>query len=159
MRTIHVADGGPAVAADGAVIAAVGPYDEVAAACPGARVRRWPGVLGPGRLYEGSLRALLVDTFHPDAHLPERPDDTGESARRGIHTLLAAGVTAVVDDLPGPDTLAPAVRAALTRSGLRRVPAGRAPRLEAGAPADLSVHDADGCVVTVLGGRMVHRRR
>ena len=52
MLTLHVADATPdsAVLVDGAHLAAVGPYDELAAAHPDARLRRWPGILTPGLL-------------------------------------------------------------------------------------------------------------
>lgn len=145
---------GGAVAVDGAVIVAVGPLDELTAGHPRARVRRWPGTLGPGLVQHGT-RELLQETYHPDPRDPERPGDRGESVRRGIHALLRRGVTAVADDSTDP-----AVGAALSRSGLARVPAGaEAAVLRPGARADLAVFDSDGtCVATVLAGRLVHRR-
>ncbi|MER6915755.1 hypothetical protein ABT354_29120 [Streptomyces sp. NPDC000594] len=105
----------------------------------------------------------------------------GGSARRGTQRLLAQGVTTV----SGPFHR-PSVRTAVDRSGLRTrtappdapplLPAGQ---LVPGAPADFAVFDAAGsrggppagplgtdrlvrdhvCVATVLGGRLVHRRR
>ncbi|GAA3001466.1 imidazolonepropionase-like domain-containing protein [Streptomyces fulvorobeus] len=154
MLTLHVAAAGPAVLVEGRLVAAVGGYEDLSAAHPGARVRHWPGEIAPGRVRDG-VRALLEDTFHPDAYLPGRPDHRGESVRRGIHVLLGEGVTAVVDDLTDP-----AVRAAVDRSGLVRVPAGHRPVLTVGGRADLAVIDGDGgCVATVLAGRLVHRRR
>ncbi|MEU8674054.1 hypothetical protein [Streptomyces sp. NPDC048560] len=154
MLTLHTAATGPAVLVEGRLVAAVGAFEDLSAAHPGARVRRWPGEIVPGRVRDG-VRALLEDTFHPDAYLPERPDHRGESVRRGIHALLAEGVTAVVDDLTDP-----AVRAAVDRSGLVRVAAGHRPVLAVDGRADLAVIDDDGaCVATVLAGRLVHRRR
>ncbi|HEY3480198.1 MAG TPA: hypothetical protein VGL02_14975 [Streptomyces sp.] len=165
MLTLHVApflrltvegeavhDG--AVVVDGGRVVAVGPMDELAAAHPEARVRRWRGTLGPGLVADG-VRTLLEETYHEDPQDPERPRDRAESVRRGIHGLLRRGVTGVVDDLTDP-----AVRTAVDRSGLVRVwPGAASPGLAAGGRADLAVFDGDGaCVATVLGGRLVHRR-
>jgi predicted amidohydrolase YtcJ len=147
-----------AVLVDGERIAAVGRYEELAAAHPAARVRRWPGTLRAG-LAEGSVRELLEGTYHPDPRDPDRPRDRAESVRRGIHLLLRRGVTAVADDFTDPG-----VRAAVDRGGLLRVPvsvpgAGPGAGLVAGGRADLAVFAADGtCVATVLAGRLVHRR-
>ncbi|MFG2500101.1 hypothetical protein ACGFSB_18060 [Streptomyces sp. NPDC048441] len=118
MRTLHVADGTPeaAVLVDGAVIAAVGPYDELAAAHPAARVRRWPGILTPG-LFNPYGPELLEATYHPDPREAERlgtepiggeraraifrtdPSRIGASARRGVQRLLAHGTVAVAGEL------------------------------------------------------------
>ncbi|MBT2387222.1 hypothetical protein [Streptomyces sp. ISL-11] len=198
-----VADG--AVAVEGDTVAAIGPYDEVAAAHPGARVRRWPGVLTPG-LRQWHAVWLLTRAYHPDPReydeLGDRPL-TGErlaalvmtetrragSVRRGLQQMLSHGTTAVAGTFTDP-----VVSAAVARSGLRVVSALRAPGIlvgepdldpfreafdlpgAAGAPlavggrADLAVFDvpdeaalptagAGTCVATVLGGRLVHRRR
>ncbi|MDX6356147.1 MAG: hypothetical protein QOF98_3050 [Streptomyces sp.] len=166
--TLHAADellpgeGPPvrdgAVLVDGERIAAVGSYEELAAAHPAARVRRWSGTLRAG-LAEGSVRELLEGTYHPDPRDPDRPRDRAESVRRGIHLLLRRGVTAVADDFTDPG-----VRAAVDRGGLVRVPeavseSGYGTALAVGGRADLAVFDADGtCVATVLAGRLVHRR-
>lgn len=165
MLTIHVApflrltvDGEAAhdgaVVVDGGRVAALGPMDEVAAAHPEARVRRWRGTIGPGLVADG-VRVLLEETYHEDPQDPQRPKDRAESVRRGIHGLLRRGVTGVVDDLTDP-----AVRAAVDRSGLVRVwPGSATPGLAAGGRADLAVFDGQGdCVATVLGGKLVHRR-
>ncbi|MFI6687586.1 imidazolonepropionase-like domain-containing protein [Streptomyces sp. NPDC050485] len=108
----------------------------------------------------------------------------GNSARRCTQKLLAHGVVAVT----GPLTV-PAVRTAVRRAGLEVVPGGagagsatldpfadgspsdafRAP-LAVGGPARLAVfdvpdeaglaaHGARTCVATVIGGRLLHRRR
>lgn len=119
---------------DGELIAAIGPADELAAAYPTARVRRWQGVLEPGRLHPGPL---------PDA----------PSARERVHALLRAGATAV----HGEHLADPELRAAAHRNKLAAT--GRAPELAVGARADLAVFAADGsCLATVLAGRLVHRR-
>ncbi|MFD5427251.1 hypothetical protein [Streptomyces sp. NPDC127084] len=141
MLTIHTADrvfaaiGRPvahadAVVVDGGLIAAVGTLEQATAAHPGARVRRWPGVLLPG-LVNADAVALLERAYHPDPReadaLGTEPltgeslaalalDDVrrGGSARRGLQRMLAHGTTAVV----GPFAL-PEVRSAVARSGLR----------------------------------------
>ncbi|GAA1916378.1 hypothetical protein GCM10009716_27050 [Streptomyces sodiiphilus] len=182
MLTLHVpravlsaADGEPAeghaVLVDGDRIAALGPAAELAAAHPRARVRRWPGLLMPGR-HEPDAAALLEAAYHPDpreadelgsepltgAALAALPmDDTRRagSARRGVQRLLREGVTSV----SGPFTH-PAVRIAVERSGLVVRPSGRVPAPAAGGRADFAVLDDFGaCLATVLAGRLVHRRR
>ncbi|KKD05225.1 imidazolonepropionase-like domain-containing protein [Streptomyces sp. WM6386] len=149
MLTIHAADEvcctwddpdpikDGAVAVEGVRVAAVGPLAEVQEQFPGARVRRWPGVLGPGRIHEGPL--------------PEAP-----SPRERIHAVLKLGAVAVIAE--HADT--PELRAAAERNDvvvLRRtqptaiIPTGR---------ADLAVLDESGeCIATVCAGRLVHRRR
>ncbi|MFJ9049305.1 imidazolonepropionase-like domain-containing protein [Streptomyces bacillaris] len=153
MLTIHAAPlvlpVGAAAVADGAVvvdgdrIAAIGPYEEAAAAYPAARVRRWPGLLTPG-LRQDRARALLTRCYHPD---PREADELGElplwgeeferiaatmdtarragSVRRGLQRMLRHGTTQVVGPFGAEE---PALRTALARSGLTVVPApGRAP--------------------------------
>ncbi|MET9291558.1 hypothetical protein [Streptomyces sp. NPDC003077] len=171
-----VVDLADAVVVDGARLAAIGPYDELAATYGArARVRAWDGVLTPGG-YEPDGAAYLEATYHPDPREADAlgsepltgralaaldmPDTRwGASARRGLQRLLAAGTTAVT----GPFTR-PAVRTAVQRSGLRVLPGpGPEPRpraLAVGGPADFAVFGADGaCLVTVLDGRLVFRRR
>lgn len=184
MLTVHAPlavrlteDGEPladrAVAVEGDRIAAIGPLDELTAAYPSARVRRWPGTLGPGRC-AADAAAWLEAAYHPDprevglpgipgtdpitdealSSLPMDEVRWGASARRGLQRLLREGVTSVV----GPFTRPP-VRTAVLRSGLTVLPAPRPSVLSPGARADLAVHDADGrCLATVLAGRLVHRR-
>lgn len=118
MRTLHVAESTPeaAVLVDGASIAAVGPYEELAAADPAARVRRWPGILTPGLLNPYGPE-LLEATYHPDPREAEwlgtepiggeraralfraNPSRVGASARRGVQRLFAHGTVAVAGEL------------------------------------------------------------
>ncbi|MFG1916219.1 hypothetical protein [Micromonospora sp. NPDC048898] len=147
MLTLHTApllrltaDGGSqpehAVLVGGDRVEAVGPLADLEAAYAGVRVRRWPGTLGPGQLH--------------DAALPAAP-----TPRERVHALLRNGVTAVlVEHLADP-----ALRAAVDRGDLLVLPAAVSPTLRVGARADLAVHDADGvCLVTVVAGRIAHRR-
>ncbi|MFB6711588.1 MULTISPECIES: hypothetical protein [unclassified Streptomyces] len=200
-----VAQGAVAVAGDR--IVALGPYDEVVAAHPAARVRAWPGVITPGlRQWHGLW--LLTRCYHPD---PREADALGDqplwgeqferlaagmdatrragSVRRGLQQMLRHGTTHVAGRFHDP-----AVRIAVARSGLTEVSAVGAPGITAGRPsldpfmegcdlpgsvhgpltvggrADLAVFDvpdeatlcavgAGRCVATVLGGRLVYRRR
>ncbi|MBT2476765.1 hypothetical protein [Streptomyces sp. ISL-94] len=203
---------GGAVLVEGDRIARVGPFADIAADCPHARARRWPGVLTPGLLVRGG-DALLERTYYPDDpyEVTELGADPisgaaelealkmtearwGNSARRGTQKLLARGVVAVT----GRFTI-PAVRTAVVRSGLTVLPpaastptpsldpppdfvrgdphAGRDAAeqafygvLEPGAPARFAVFAAEdpqallargatSCVATVIGGRLLHRRR
>lgn len=127
---------GWAVVVAGDRIAAVGPEQDLVEAYPEARVRRWAGTLGPGRVHDGPL---------PAAPTP----------RERVHALFRLGVTAV----PVAHLAEPGLRAVAERSGLA-VPAGRHPvALVPGGRADLAVLAEDGrCVATVLAGRLVHRR-
>ncbi|MFB6665119.1 imidazolonepropionase-like domain-containing protein [Streptomyces parvus] len=143
MLTIHAAPlvlpvgaaavAGGAVAVDGDRIAAIGPYEEVAAAHPAARVRRWPGLIAPG-LRQDRARELLTRCYHPD---PREADELGElplwgedferiavtmdatrragSVRRGLQRMLRHGTTHVAGPFGADD---PALRAAVARSGL-----------------------------------------
>ncbi|MFI1096253.1 imidazolonepropionase-like domain-containing protein [Streptomyces sp. NPDC020917] len=149
MLSLHAADAvepgggrpavpGGAVLVDGDRIAAVGPLDELAAAHPAARVRRWAGTVRPGR-----TEVLVL----PDS---ADPRECGEDVRRQLHGMLRRGVTAVDDGAADG-----AARSALDRSGLLR---GSAPALTAGARADFAAFAPDGtCLATVLAGRLVHR--
>ncbi|WP_431944629.1 imidazolonepropionase-like domain-containing protein [Actinacidiphila sp. bgisy167] len=133
MVTIHSGADGTAVLVDGGILAAVGPFEELRAAHPGARVRTWPGVLRPGLTHEGEL---------PPAPTP----------RERVHALLLRGVTAVAGAPADP-----ALRSTLDRYGL--LPARRAPALEPGARADFAVFEEQGrCLATVVAGRLLHRR-
>ncbi|MGW2921169.1 imidazolonepropionase-like domain-containing protein [Streptomyces angustmyceticus] len=165
-------EAGYAVVVDGGRIAAVGPYDVLFAEFGArARVREWDGVLTPGR-YEPDGAALLEAAYHPDpreadalgsepltgealAALDMTETRWGGSARRGLQRLMAGGTTA----LTGPFHR-PAVRTAVSRSGLQEQ-AGRVRRtLAAGGAAHFAVFAGDGsCLATVLHGRLVFRRR
>ncbi|MFI6642400.1 imidazolonepropionase-like domain-containing protein [Streptomyces sp. NPDC050504] len=169
MLTLHKC-GADAVVVDGDRVAAVGPYEELSAAYgERARTREWDGALTPGR-HEPDAPALLEAAYWPD---PREADALGTepltgaaltalgmtevrwgaSARRGVQRLLALGTTTVA----GPFAR-PAVRTAVTRSGLRVQGAPHV--LAVGGPADFAVLAADGgCRATVVGGRLVHRRR
>ncbi|WCN81566.1 imidazolonepropionase-like domain-containing protein [Micromonospora sp. LH3U1] len=147
MLTLHTApllrrnwDGEPvaahAVLVSGDRVGAVGPLAELSEAYAGVRVRRWPGTLGPGLLHDGPL---------PAAPTP----------RERVHALLRNGVTSVLaqhlTDL--------ALRAAVDRSDLLVLPSVVVPVLHSGGRADLAVHGVDGaCLVTVVAGRIAHRR-
>ncbi|MFE9810834.1 hypothetical protein ACFYRN_27015 [Streptomyces sp. NPDC005227] len=148
MLTIHAAELSPetAVLVDGATVAAVGPYKELAAAHPSAKVRRWPGILTPGLLNPYG-RELLEGMYHPDPREAEGfgtepiggerarrilradPSRSGPSARRGVQRLLAHGTVAVAGELTSR-----AVIDAVRGAGLA---VGRRPDRLAG-PASLS---------------------
>ncbi|MGY6024955.1 imidazolonepropionase-like domain-containing protein [Streptomyces spinosirectus] len=149
MLTIHAADevrytwdgGEPvkdgAVAVEGMRVAAVGPLAEVRERFPDARVRRWPGVLGPALLHDGPL---------PDAPSP----------RERIHAVLKLGAVAVLEEYVD----APELRAAAARNDVVVLPRTRPLRLGETGRADLAVLDETGaCIATVCAGRLVHRRR
>ncbi|MGW0996694.1 hypothetical protein [Streptomyces sp. NPDC002520] len=170
MLTLHVAERSPetAVLVDGAVVAAVGPYEELAAAEPRARVRRWPGILTPGLLNPYGPE-LLEATYHPDpreadalgtepiggerarAIFRRDPARLGASARRGVQRMLAHGTVAVAGELRSR-AVADAVRRAGLAVGQRpdRLPGPAAlsptplvllPPLVPGGPARFAVFD------------------
>ncbi|MFD8686870.1 hypothetical protein [Streptomyces sp. NPDC059651] len=148
---------GGAVAVQDAVVASFGPYEELAALHPAARVRQWPGVLTPGLVQRDAVR-LLEESYFPDPREADTlgtapltgealgalgPDDTWRagSVRRGLHRMLRHGTTAATVTPAAP----PALVTAMRRSGLLVVgapahPGGDAPRLDplagAGAVAD-----------------------
>jgi hypothetical protein len=150
LETIHAADvvwltwhtGEPIK--DGAVlvgrdrVGAVGTFEELRERSPDARVRRWPGVLGPALLHEGPL---------PDAPTP----------RERIHAVLKLGVVAVLEEYA--DT--PELRAAAERNDVAVLAsAARRPAILQTGRADLAVFGETGaCIATVCAGRLVHRRR
>ncbi|MFJ8021329.1 imidazolonepropionase-like domain-containing protein [Streptomyces sp. NPDC096311] len=148
MLTIHTADelrvswdADPlkdgAVAVEGDRVAGTGPLDVLLARFPGARVRSWPGVLGPALVHEGPL---------PDAPSP----------RERVHAVLKSGATAVMAQYA--DT--PDLRAAASRNEVAVLRGARKPEITDTGRADLAVFDADGtCLATVCAGRLVHRRR
>ncbi|WP_405880408.1 hypothetical protein OG762_18445 [Streptomyces sp. NBC_01136] len=148
MLTIHTADElrsswdaepvkDGAVAVEGTRVAGIGPLDALLERFPGARVRRWPGVLGPALVHEGPL--------------PEAP-----SPRERVHAVLKSGAVAVLEG--HVDT--PELRAAAQRNDVVVLPRTRPTAIVDQGRADLAVFDADGaCIATVCAGRLVHRRR
>jgi hypothetical protein len=149
MLTIHAADEvrygwdlaeavkDGAVAVEGARVAAVGPLEELRERFPQARVRRWPGVLGPGRVHEGPL---------PDAPTP----------RERVHAVLKLGAVAVLEEYAG----SPELRAAAERNDVVVLARTRRMAVIETDRADLAVFDETGaCIATVCAGRLVHRRR
>ncbi|MFJ9729007.1 imidazolonepropionase-like domain-containing protein [Streptomyces sp. NPDC101209] len=148
MLTIHTAprvrsgwDAEPvrdgAVVVEGDRIAAVGALAEAEARFPGARVRTWPGVLGPGRVHDGPL---------PDAPSP----------RERVHAVLKLGAVAIVEEYVD----SPELRAAAERNDVLVLPGARPRALVESGRADLAVFDETGaCIATVCAGRLVHRRR
>ncbi|MFJ4832908.1 imidazolonepropionase-like domain-containing protein [Streptomyces sp. NPDC088747] len=148
MLTIHAADevrrgwdsapmADAGVAVEGDRVAGVGPLDELRERFPGARVRRWPGVLGPAVVHEGPL--------------PEAP-----SPRERVHAVLKSGATAVLAVYA--DTAG--LRTAASRNDVAVLAGTRRTAITDTERADLAVFDADGtCVATVCAGRLVHRRR
>ncbi|MFC8514395.1 hypothetical protein [Streptomyces sp. NPDC057257] len=126
-----------AVAVEGSRIVAVGTLAEVRERFPAARVRSWPGVLGPGRVHQGPL---------PDAPSP----------RERIHEVLKSGSVAVLAEHAD----SPELRAAAARNEVAVLPAHQLPTIREHARADLAVLDETGaCIATVCAGRLVHRRR
>ncbi|MFF4168683.1 hypothetical protein [Streptomyces sp. NPDC001744] len=146
MRTIHVAEASPetAVLVDGGLIAAVGPYEDLVAVRPDARVREWPGILTPG-LLNPFAPELLEGMYHPDPREAEGfgtepipgerarrifradPSRRGASARRGVQRLLAHGTVAVAGELRSR-----AAADAVRRAGLA---VGRRPERLPGPPS------------------------
>ncbi|MFF9622166.1 hypothetical protein [Streptomyces griseosporeus] len=125
-----------AVAVDGIRVAAVGPLAELEERFPGARVRRWPGVLGPARIHQGPL---------PDAPSP----------RERVHAVLKSGAVAVLEE----HVDSPELRAAAERNDVLVLARTRRTALVQQGRADLAVFDATGtCIATVCAGRLVHRR-
>ncbi|MBT3149858.1 hypothetical protein HTV45_02835 [Streptomyces sp. CHD11] len=170
MLTLHTADASPgaAVLVDGAHIAALGPYERLAAGHPGARVRRWPGILTPGLLNPYGPE-LLEQAYHPDpreagrlgtepvfgerarALLGAGPSARGASARRGVQRMLAHGTVAIAGELRGRPALDAVRGAGLAVAGrparlpgppaLSPVPLVLLPGLRAGSPARFAVFD------------------
>ncbi|MFF0225998.1 hypothetical protein [Streptomyces sp. NPDC004629] len=148
METIHAADRvyvtwESAPVENGAVvvgndrIGAVGTFEDLRERYPGARVRRWPGVLGPARVHEGPL---------PDAPSP----------RERVHAVLKLGAVAVLAE----HVDSPELRAAAERNDVAVLPSPGPTAVRPTGRADLAVLDDTGaCIATVCAGRLVHRRR
>ncbi|PSM38906.1 hypothetical protein C6Y14_35015 [Streptomyces dioscori] len=129
---------GGAVAVEGDRVAATGALEELRERFPGARVRVWPGVLGPGLVHLGPV---------PDAPSP----------RERVHALLKLGAVAVLAEYADTADL----RGAAERNGVVVLPRVRPAVIVEAGRADLAVFGGeDGvCLATVCGGRLVHRRR
>ncbi|QEV19558.1 hypothetical protein [Streptomyces alboniger] len=170
MLTLHVAERSPeaAVLADGASVAAVGPYEDLAAAHPAARVRRWPGILTPGLLNPYGPE-LLEATYHPDPREADSlgtepitgeraraifradPARLGASARRGVQRMLAHGTVAVAGELRARPVLDALRRAGLAVAqrpprlpgppSLSPTPLVLLPALTSGGPARFAIFD------------------
>ncbi|MBE4736900.1 hypothetical protein [Streptomyces caniscabiei] len=150
MLTIHAADEvrrtwddpepikGGAVVVDGTRVVGMGTLAEVQERFHGARVRHWPGVLGPGRVHKGPL--------------PEAP-----SPRERVHAVLKAGGVAVLEQ----HAHTPELRAAAERNHVAVLPSPSPPTIVELGRADLAVFDEAGdiCLATVCAGRLIHRRR
>ncbi|MFI7872769.1 hypothetical protein [Streptomyces salinarius] len=181
MQTIHVAEASPetAVLADGAQLAAVGPYEKLAADHPRARVRRWPGILTPGLLNPYGPE-LLEQVYHPDpreadrlgtepvfgeraqALLAANASARGASARRGVQRMLAHGTVAVAGELRSRAALDAVRGAGLALAGrpaglpgpasFSPVPLVLLPGLAPGRPARFAVFDVPDRAALVRDG-------
>ncbi|MFF0389058.1 hypothetical protein ACFYS8_10220 [Kitasatospora sp. NPDC004615] len=177
-----------AVLVDGTTVAAIGPFAELASGSARVRDWDGvlvPGLVNRhGRwllesAYHPDPREELGDQpLLPSGELSE--ERWGGSARRGLQRMLGFGATAVT----GPFDRA-SVRTAVARSGFHVVAGDGAPGplspldgrplaaaahrpLTVGGPADFAVFDARtleeletgaSCLATVLGGRLLYRRR
>lgn len=131
MLTLHVTDAdGSAVLVEGERVAALGSYEELGAAHPGVRVRRWPGILTPGLLNPYGPE-ILEHTYHPDPREADTlgsvpiggarareifradPSLLGPSARRGVQRLFAHGTVALAGELRAKPVLEVAQRSGL----------------------------------------------
>ncbi|WP_426365429.1 imidazolonepropionase-like domain-containing protein [Streptomyces sp. E-08] len=181
MLTLHAAEASPetAVLVDGARIAAVGPYEELAEAHQDARLRRWPGILTPGLLNPYGPE-LLERTYHPDPReadtygtapvtgeraaeiLRADPARLGASARRGVQRMLAHGTVAVAGELRARGAVDAVRRAGLAVGrrpevlpgppALSPVPLILLPRLAPGGPARFAVFDVPDTAALVRRG-------
>ncbi|WP_415951252.1 imidazolonepropionase-like domain-containing protein [Streptomyces sp. KLOTTS4A1] len=168
MLTLHATSGGDAVLVSGEIVEALGPYEELSAAHPSARVRRWPGLLTPGLLNPYGPE-ILESTYHPDPREADsfgtapiggarareifsaEPSRLGPSARRGVQRLLAHGTVAIGGELKSKPAL-DAVRGAglvfAARPAQLPGPVSLSPRplvllppLAVGGPARFAVFD------------------
>ncbi|MER7171254.1 imidazolonepropionase-like domain-containing protein [Streptomyces mesophilus] len=167
MLTLHATDDG-SVLVDGDTIAALGSYEDLAAAHPAVRVRRWPGILTPGLLNPYGPE-ILETTYHPDpreagtygttpiggARAREiflaEPARLGPSARRGVQRLLAHGTVAIGGELKSKAALDAARGVGLAFGGrppklpgpvsLSPRPLVLLPKLAVGGPARFAVFD------------------
>ncbi|MFH9015939.1 hypothetical protein ACH4C6_31755 [Streptomyces sp. NPDC017943] len=181
MLTLHVCEASPgtAVLVEGAQLAAVGPYEELVAGHPRARVRRWPGILTPGLLNPYGPE-LLEQAYHPDPREADRlgteplfgeraralldagPSARGASARRGVQRMLAHGTVAVAGELRSRAALDAVRGAGLALAGRPATLPGPAslspkplvllPGLAAGRPARFAVFDVPDRAALVRDG-------
>ncbi|MDI3407590.1 hypothetical protein [Streptomyces cavernicola] len=172
MLTLHVAEASPesAVLVDAATIAGLGPYEELVAANPQARVRRWPGILTPGLLNPYGPE-ILESTYHPDPREADTfgtapiggerarelfradPAKLGASARRGVQRLFAHGTVAIAGELRAKAVLEVAQRSGLVFAArpeglpgpvsLSPRPLVLLPGLTVGGPARFAVFDVE----------------
>ncbi|MBO1334897.1 hypothetical protein [Streptomyces sp. VRA16 Mangrove soil] len=169
MPTLHVTEAdGSAVLVDGERVTALGPYEELAAAHPSVRVRRWPGILTPGLLNPYGPE-ILEHTYHPDPREADtlgtvpiggeraremfraNPSLLGPSARRGVQRLFAHGTVAVAGELRAKPVLEAAQRSGLAFAArpqalpgpvsLSPKPLVLLPALTVGGPARFAVFD------------------
>ncbi|WP_372345144.1 hypothetical protein [Streptomyces sp. KL116D] len=169
MLTLHAtAADGSAVLVEGERVKALGPYEELAAAHPQARVRNWPGILTPGLLNPYGPE-ILEGTYHPDPREADRygtapiggerareifradPSRLGASARRGVQRLFAHGTVALAGELRAKPVLEVAQRSGLVFAArpdglpgpvsLSPKPLVLLPGLAVGGPARFAVFD------------------
>ncbi|MEV3859472.1 hypothetical protein AB0J38_34845 [Streptomyces sp. NPDC050095] len=168
MLTLHVVADDSAVLVDGEYVKALGPYEELAAAAPQARVRRWPGILTPGLLNPYGPE-ILESTYHPDPREADTygtvpiggerareifradPSRLGASARRGVQRLFAHGTVALAGELTAKAVLEVAQRSGFVFGGrperlpgpvsLSPKPLVLLPALAVGGPARFAVFD------------------
>ncbi|WP_306321122.1 MULTISPECIES: hypothetical protein [unclassified Streptomyces] len=168
MPTLHVDGDDFAVLVEGDTVKALGPYEELAAAHPSARVRRWPGILTPGLLNPYGPE-ILEHTYHPDPREADTygtapiggerareifradPSRLGASARRGVQRLFAHGTVALAGELRSKAVLEVARRSGLAFGArperlpgpvsLSPKPLVLLPGLVVGGPARFAVFD------------------
>ncbi|MCQ4214369.1 MULTISPECIES: imidazolonepropionase-like domain-containing protein [Streptomyces] len=169
MLTLHAtAADGSAVLVEGERVKALGPYEELAAAHPQARVRNWPGILTPGLLNPYGPE-ILEGTYHPDPREADQygtapiggerareifradPSRLGASARRGVQRLFAHGTVALAGELRAKPVLEVAQRSGLVFAArpdglpgpvsLSPKPLVLLPGLAVGGPARFAVFD------------------
>ncbi|GAA2291844.1 hypothetical protein OKJ48_41860 [Streptomyces kunmingensis] len=167
MLTLH-ATAETSVLVDGEHVKALGPYEELAAAHPDARVRRWPGILTPGLLNPYGPE-ILEHTYHPDPREADTygtvpiggerareifradPSRLGASARRGVQRLFAHGTVALAGELRAKPVIEVAQRSGLVFAArpdglpgpvsLSPKPLVLLPGLAVGRPARFAVFD------------------
>ncbi|WP_425830765.1 imidazolonepropionase-like domain-containing protein [Streptomyces fractus] len=168
MLTLHVDGDDFSVLVEGGSVKALGPYEEVAAAAPQARVRRWPGILTPGLLNPYGPE-ILEHTYHPDPREADTygtvpiggerareifradPSRLGASARRGVQRLFAHGTVALAGELRAKPVLEVVQRSGLVFAArpdrlpgpvsLSPKPLVLLPGLAVGGPARFAVFD------------------